>query len=134
MMRYRIAEAVPLDRPESFAGVANKTQLPEAHVIPLLRHAMISRLFCEPTGQVSQVLSSAFPLEDTSVRGWLNMALEELGPASVKAVDTFAKYPESQEPHDTGFGLAFTGQTIYIHLGESPERGQVFGSAVGNFS
>ncbi|KAL9003238.1 MAG: hypothetical protein Q9188_003878 [Gyalolechia gomerana] len=134
-MRYRIAEAVSLDRPISFAGVASKTQLPEAHVTRLLRHAMISRLFCEPTpGLVSHTLSSASLLENTSVRDWLDMTFEEWGPASVKAADAFAKYPESQEPHETGFGLAFAGQTIFQYLGERPERAQVFGSAMGNFS
>ena len=62
------------------------------------------------------------------------MTFEEWGPAAVKAVDAMQKFPGSQEPRETGFGLAFGGKTIFEYLGERPERAKVFGSAMGNFS
>lgn len=96
---------------------------------------MICHIFCEPVpGRVAHTISSASLLKNTSVRDWLDMTFEEWGPASVKAADAFAKYPGSQEPNETGFGLAFEGQTIFQFLGQRPERAKVFGSAMGNFS
>ncbi|KAL8720152.1 MAG: hypothetical protein Q9225_002940 [Loekoesia sp. 1 TL-2023] len=128
ILRYRVAEAIPLDQPISFAAVANKTQLPEAQVTRLLRHAMMSHLFCEPIpGHVSHTVSSASLLENTIVRNFLDMTFEECGPASLKAADAFAEYPGSQEPHETGFTLAFAGQTFFNYLSERPERAKVGG-------
>ncbi|MCJ1277463.1 hypothetical protein MMC21_005276 [Puttea exsequens] len=135
IMRYRIAEAIPLSHPTSFASVASSANLPLPLVTRLLRHAMMSHIFHEPTpNHVAHTLASASLLQNTSVRDWLDMTFEEWGPAAVKAVDAMQKFPGSQEPRETGFGLAFGGKTIFEYLGERPERAKVFGSAMGNFS
>lgn len=68
------------------------------------------------------------------MRDWLDMTLEEWGPASVYAIDALDKFKGSQEPKETGFGVAFGGQTIFEFLAKRPERAKVFGSAMGNFS
>lgn len=92
-------------------------------------------VFSEPApGHVAHTISSALLRSTDSVRDWLDMTLEEWGPASVKAIDALDKYRGSQEPKETGFDLAFDGQTIFEFLAQRPESAQVFGSAMGNLS
>ena len=62
------------------------------------------------------------------------MTLVEWGPASVHAIEAVEKWKGSQDPRETGFGLAFGGKTIFEYLAEREGRGLVFGSAMGNFS
>lgn len=134
VLRYRIAEAIPRDQSIPFSDVAWAINLPEPLVARLLRHTMMSHIFCEPRpGHVAHTASS-ISLLNASVRDWLDMTLEEWGPAAVKAVDALQKYPGSQEPNETGFGLAFEGQGIFQYLGQRPDRAKVFGSAMGDFS
>lgn len=58
------------------------------------------------------------------------MVFEELGPASLRAAHALSAFPGSDEPNETGFGLAFGGQSLYQYLGERPERARVFGGAM----
>lgn len=134
-MRYRIAESIPRGDSIAFADLASKVNLDEAFVTRILRHAMSYHVFSEPSpGYVSHTVSSTLLHSGGSVRDWLDMTLEEWGPASVKAIDALEKYRGSQEPKETGFGLAFNGQTIFEFLAQRPERARVFASAMGNFS
>ena len=134
-MRFRIAEAVPLEGSIAFSNLACKVNLDEAFLTRILRHAFNYHVLTESSpGHVAHTVSSALLRSGGSVRDWLDMTLEEWGPASVKALDALQKFPHSQEPRETGFGLAFDGQTIFEFLSQRPERARVFGSAMGNFS
>ncbi|KAF2742529.1 O-methyltransferase [Sporormia fimetaria CBS 119925] len=135
IMRFGIAEAVPLGGEATFAEIATKTGVPEPLVTRLVRHAAIYHCFREPRpGHVSHTAASAALNRGGSVVDWLDMTLEEWGPASVKAVEAFRRFPKSQEQTEAGFALAFEGQTIFEFLAKNPERAKVFGSAMGNFS
>ena len=59
-----------------------------------------------------------------------------MGHASVDAVSAMQKWPGSQNTRETGFGLAFGGQTRFEYLGAkgNEERAAVFGRAMGNLS
>lgn len=134
-MHFRLAEAVPLNDSITFADVASASGLDEALVTRLLRHAMIYHVFYEPSpGRVAHTVSSAALYQSDSVKDWLDMTFEEWGPASVNAVAAMRKFPGSQEPNETGFGLAFESESIFQFLAKRPERAKVFGSAMGNFS
>lgn len=134
-MHFRLAEAVPLTGSITFAEIAAKAGLDEAVVTRLLRHAMTYHVFYEPIlGQIAHTVSSVALCQSDSVKDWLDMTFEEWGPASVKAVDAMRKFPGSQEPNETGFGLAFENESIFQYLAKRPERAKVFGSAMGNFS
>jgi hypothetical protein len=134
-MRYKIAEAIPLTGTSTFAEVAGKTGLSEPLVTRLIRHAIIYHCFQEPSpGRVAHTASSVALHEGGSVRDWLDMTLEEWGPASVKAVEALERFPNGQDPKEGAFALAFAGQPIFDYLATRPERARVFGSAMGNFS
>jgi hypothetical protein len=134
-MHYKIAEAVPLTGTSTFAEVAGKTGVPEPLVTRLIRHAAIYHCFQEPSpGRVAHTAASAALHEGGSVRDWLDMTLEEWGPASVKAVEALQRFPNGQDPKEGAFALAFAGQPIFDYLATRPERARVFGSAMGNFS
>jgi hypothetical protein len=134
-MHYKIAEAIPLTGTSTFAEVAGKTGLSEPLVTRLIRHAIIYHCFQEPSpGRVAHTAASAALHEGGSVRDWLDMTLEEWGPASVKAVEALQRFPNGQDPKEGAFTLAFAGQPIFDYLATRPERARVFGSAMGNFS
>ncbi|MCJ1252099.1 hypothetical protein MMC30_009337 [Trapelia coarctata] len=135
IMHFRLAEAVPLTGSTAFADVAFKAGLDEALVTRLLRHAMIHHVFYEPVlGRVAHTVSSTALYQSDSVKDWLDMTFEEWGPASVKVVEAMRKFPGSQEPSQSGFGVAFDNESIFQFLAKRPERAKVFGSAMGNFS
>jgi hypothetical protein len=134
-MHYRIPEAVPLSGTCTFAEISTQSGLPEPLVMRLIRHAAIYHCFCEPSpGQVAHTASSAALCGGGSVRDWLDMTVEEWGPASVKAVEALSRFPGSQEQNESAFALAFDRQTIFEFLAKHPERAKVFGSAMSNFS
>lgn len=135
IIRYRIAELVPLEGTSSFAEISEKSGVPEPLVTRLIRHAIIYHCFRESSpGRVAHTASSAALHQGGTVRDWLDMTLEEWGPASVKAVDALSQFPNSQEQHEGAFALAFDRETIFEYLAKRPERQRVFGSAMGNFS
>lgn len=134
-MRYRIAGTIPLDSSMTFEDLASKAKLDEAFLTRVLRHAIIYHIFCDPSpSHVSHIISSLSLHSSNSVRDWLEMKLEEWGPASVNAINVLAEYSGSQEPRETGSDMTLNDQTSFEFLAERPERANVFGSAVGNFS
>ncbi|KAE8152737.1 S-adenosyl-L-methionine-dependent methyltransferase [Aspergillus avenaceus] len=134
IIRFRIAEAVP-EEGITFSKLAEATGVEERLLTRVVRHAMLSHIFHEPKpGVVAHTASSQALSSNRSVRDWLDMTLEEWGPAAVRTLDAFRKYPGSQEQNESGFGLAFNGQTIFEFLAKEPERSKVFGGAMANFS
>lgn len=96
---------------------------------------MIYHVFHESEpGRVAHTAGSAALITNESVKDWLDMTFEEWGPASVRTVEAFQRFKGSEEPTETGFGLAFEGKTIFQYLAERPERSRVFGGAMANFS
>ena len=135
IMRHRVAEAIPPRTSVAIAALAVKLGLDEPFITRILRHAMTYHVFCEPEpGHVAHTVSSLSLASSNSVRDWLDMTLEEWGPAAGNAVNALDKYHGSQDPKETGFGLAFDNMTIYELLAQRPDRAKVFGSAMGNFS
>ncbi|OGM47206.1 hypothetical protein ABOM_003990 [Aspergillus bombycis] len=134
ILRFRIAESVP---PEgiTISDLSEATGVDQHLLTRIVRHAMTSHIFYEPEpGKVAHTASSQALSSNQGVRDWLDMTLEEWGPAAVRTVDAFQKYPGSEEQKETGFGLAFNGQTIFEFLAQQPERSKVFGGAMANFS
>ncbi|KAE8391280.1 S-adenosyl-L-methionine-dependent methyltransferase [Aspergillus alliaceus] len=134
IIRFHIAESVPQEG-ITFLKLSEATGVDLRLLSRILRHAMTSHIFYEPEpGVVAHTASSKALSNNQQVRNWLDMTLEEWGPAALRTVDAFQKYPRSEEQNESGFGLAFNGQTIFEFLAKQPERSKVFGGAMANFS
>jgi hypothetical protein len=122
---------VPEGGRASFADIAKQTPLSESAVTRLVRYAMTFRVFCEPEpGMVAHTKASR-SLTDVDMNGWLRAGTEEMWLASTKMVEAFTRWPDSQEPAETGFCLANdTPESIYQVLGAQPERAVRFGNAM----
>ncbi|KFG85433.1 sterigmatocystin 8-O-methyltransferase [Metarhizium anisopliae] len=127
--RFKIAELVPLGGRTTFASIAQEIGLGERTVRRLLRHATTMRVFHEPEPGVLVHTKASKLLRDPAANAWLLCGTEDMWPASVKMVEAFEKWPESQEPNHTGFALSnSTGESIYEVLKQNPQRAARFGN------
>lgn len=110
------------------ARTADKDETLVTHII---RRLILDHIFDEPEpGRVTHTASSlALSTNVDGVRDWVDFMATEINHASAKTVDAMVKfnYPAAQEVHESGFGLAFEGKTVYDYLKEHPARGEVFG-------
>ncbi|KAF9629166.1 putative o- protein [Lasiodiplodia theobromae] len=132
IIRFKIADAIP-NTPDgaTFDAIAATTGLPTSLIARLIRHASLYYVFHEPRPGVAAHTRASLALRTgEGVRDRLDMVFEELGPSSLRAAHALSAFPGSEEPNETGFGLAFGGQSLYQYLSERPERARVFGGAM----
>ncbi|KFY09293.1 hypothetical protein V492_05544 [Pseudogymnoascus sp. VKM F-4246] len=106
VVRFGIAEAIPLDEPVTFEAVAKKVGLSTELVTRLLRHSMTNNLFEEPcAGYVGHTALSSIIVREPLSRSWILHNFEEI--ASARFLDAYDKYGESEEPTETAVRIAF---------------------------
>lgn len=132
IVRFRLAEAFPIDGEATFGQLATTTGLNERHLRKLLRYAMTQRIFCEPRpGVVAHTAASRLIVEDEGLYSWLRFSTDELWHAAYCAGDAVARFPECEEPGETGFALAHnTNKDMFRFLSENPERLKRFAAAM----
>ncbi|KAL8938659.1 MAG: hypothetical protein Q9216_003779 [Gyalolechia sp. 2 TL-2023] len=93
---------------------------------------MTFRIFQEPReGVVCHTAASKTIADDPMLRQWIGMIAEELWPAATKTVDAITKWPGSEEPNHTGFGIAHdTDATIFDDVAKDPGRDQRYADAM----
>ncbi|KAK3937964.1 S-adenosyl-L-methionine-dependent methyltransferase [Diplogelasinospora grovesii] len=112
---FRVAEAVPLDGTISFEELTTKVealndglQIGVLNLRRFLRHAMLNRIFCEPTkNQVAHTRRSRLLLEDEPLKNWAGFMCHDLWPPMANAVNAMKKWPGSEEPTETSFNYAY---------------------------
>ncbi|OBT82087.1 hypothetical protein VE02_09644 [Pseudogymnoascus sp. 03VT05] len=106
VVRFGIAEAIPLDEPITFEAVAKKVGLSTDRVTRLLRHSMTNNLFEEPrAGYVGHTALSSIIVREPLSRSWILHNFEEI--VTTKFLESHDKYGESDEPTETATSLAF---------------------------
>ncbi|KAI0476619.1 O-methyltransferase-domain-containing protein [Xylariaceae sp. FL0804] len=133
--RFKIASLVPAGGQASFGEIAERTGLGERMVQRLLRYAVTMRVFKEPApGFVAHTNASKL-LMDPTMNDWLGAGSEEAWPAVVKIMDAAQKWPQSEEPNETGFAMA-NGVTnsIYDIVGSDANRAARFANSMKAFS
>lgn len=111
--QFDFFSAVPLEGSASYADISRRTQLPEAIVRRILRHAMTSKLFAETeagSDRVVHTAATAYVVRNPTLRSWVAHNLEEMEPASAKLPEalrkfSFGKQEEPEEPENAAFGL-----------------------------
>ncbi|KAF1815937.1 O-methyltransferase [Eremomyces bilateralis CBS 781.70] len=136
IIRYGIANRIPIDKKISYAELAASCGIHEHVAQRLLRHAILRRLFIEPQpGMVAHNAVSRVLLEDEQMRDFLAVSVEDLWPAATKTVDALQKWQKSDLPHETGFTLANNStSSIYHVLAAEPNRGMRFANSMGAYS
>ncbi|PQE06851.1 Sterigmatocystin 8-O-methyltransferase protein [Rutstroemia sp. NJR-2017a WRK4] len=108
--RWNLASSFPIDGEASFGDIAAKVGVPENDIKRIIRMAKTHRIFREPRDgivahtSVSKVIATV-PL----LNSWLGLITDEIFPAFTRMVDAIERWPNSQEPNETGYNL-FTNQ------------------------
>jgi hypothetical protein len=133
-IRFGLAECVPKDGFATYADIAKASGKDETLVTHIIRRLILDHIFDEQTlGQVTHTASSlALATNQGGVRDWVDFMANEINHASAKTVDAMVQfdYPKAQEVHESGFGLAFGGKTVYNYLQDNPDRMKVFGKGM----
>lgn len=96
---------------------------------------MTYRIFEEPQqGVVAHTAASKVLAELPLVREWIGQTCEDMWPSASRVVDAIAKWPSSEEPHESGFNVAFdSSDPIYMEINKDPHRVKRFGDAMSFF-
>lgn len=115
--RYSIAKIVPLDRPISFVTISEKIGLSEHLTRSILRHALCSGIFQEPTLEyIAHNAISKLLLEPT-MDSWISHSTTEVFPAVPMVLESWRQFPVANEPNETGFSLSIgKGQNFFEYL------------------
>ncbi|KAJ8124087.1 hypothetical protein ONZ43_g113 [Nemania bipapillata] len=136
--RYKLANAVPLDGTASYAEIAATSGLKEDLCRRFIRLAMGSHIFIEDveTQRVRHTASSRLLAMDQGFSDAVGLETDDLGPASSKMIDVWAKYEQSvSEPDQSAYSMFNeTNKPIFAFLASQPERARRFGSAMHHFT
>ncbi|KAI1361281.1 sterigmatocystin 8-O-methyltransferase [Xylaria arbuscula] len=129
--RFHIADHVPAGGQVSFGEIAEETNLDEALVRRLVRHAMSMHILREPSpGMVAHAKISKY-FTRPYVNEWLSFGAREGWPAAARMLDAIQKWPGSEESNNTGFCLANnTDKSLLEVLQADPARAMRLASAV----
>ncbi|RDW94258.1 hypothetical protein BP5796_00021 [Coleophoma crateriformis] len=129
---WDIAKAVPLSGQISYEELASSVNLDIVNLRRIIRHAILSNVFKEPTkGFVAHSRISQLLAEDEALQAWVGMWMEDLWPAVLHTVDALDKWPESQEPEHNGFSIANgTEARFFSIISSSEDRVKRYGKGI----
>ncbi|KAK0637408.1 S-adenosyl-L-methionine-dependent methyltransferase [Bombardia bombarda] len=134
LCHYKIPQNVPLQGSISYAELASKTGFPENLLPRFVRMAAANYYFAEP--QEGFVAHSAFskPLAiDEKKQAAIWFRHTELIPTVAKLIDMVEQFPDSSEPTETAFHMAFGG-TFFGHKETHIDHMIKFGYAMDTFT
>ena len=131
---FNVPQHVPLQGDISLSELSAKTGLNETLLPRFLRMASTNYYFCEPRpGFIAHTAWSRPLATDEKMRACIWFRHAEMGPAVAKLAEAVEKFPESAEPQETAFGLAF-GDTFFGYKEKNPEHMVKFGLFVDAFA
>ncbi|MCJ1243551.1 hypothetical protein MMC30_000748 [Trapelia coarctata] len=152
IIHFNLASKFAPGKEISFAQLAELSGLSEPLIRRLLRHAMMMRVFSEPRKGIVAHTAASKLLTRPNMHSWLGTGCEEMWPAALrvgsprpnperlqltcfKTVDAISKWPDSQEPNQTGFALANnTEDSMYQVIGSDPSRAKRFADTMEAFT
>jgi SAM-dependent methyltransferase len=134
LCRNKIPEMIPAGGQMSYEEISKKSGLSLSMTRRLIRHSMAMHILREPEpGMVAHTKISKF-LTIPSINAWIRLGGADAWPASAKTVDAMEKWPDSEEPNETGFSLANnTDKSIYEVLSGDPMRAMRFAASMQAF-
>ncbi|OKL61872.1 hypothetical protein UA08_02509 [Talaromyces atroroseus] len=137
MYRFKIANSFPEGKEEvTYTELATACGLTGPTLLRIVRDLMAHRIFRQtPDGKIAHTSASKLFANNHAIRQWVGMVLEEMWPAATKVVDALQKWPNSEEPNQSGFNLAHNvDQPMLEFLGKEPERAKRFAEAMSLFN
>ncbi|KAK0670667.1 O-methyltransferase-domain-containing protein [Cercophora samala] len=135
LCHFKVPQAIPLDNPISLTEISTQTKLSEHILGRLLRMAATNYYFVETKpGYFSHTAWSATLATDEKMMQCIWFRHAELLPAMGKLVEAVEKYPESDDPKETAFALAFGGNTFFDYKEKNPDNMIRFGQFVDAFA
>ncbi|KAI0448080.1 S-adenosyl-L-methionine-dependent methyltransferase [Xylaria telfairii] len=134
---FKLPSRVPVEGSISYAELAGKIQVGEDVVRRIARYAITKHIFREVDGgnRLAHSATSKMLAESPMMMEWIGMVCEEMWPAATQAVPALAKWPRSQEPQHSGYGLAHGLEThVFGILVDQPERAARFANAMVYFN
>ncbi|KUJ19347.1 S-adenosyl-L-methionine-dependent methyltransferase, partial [Mollisia scopiformis] len=129
--QYSIAKAVPLDQSISMIEVSKKTGLSEHLTRSILRHAVATGIFHEPVPNHIAHNGLSKLLLEPKMAGWVHHTTNDVVPAASMVIESWRRFPDSNEPNETGFSLAGgQGKTLFEYLAENAEARDRFSLAM----
>ncbi|TVY33615.1 O-methyltransferase [Lachnellula subtilissima] len=128
LYRYKVASAFPVGKEATFAEVAKNCNCSEDTIARILRHAITNRIFKEVRkGVIAHTATSRVLAEDPLFQDYVGMRCEEMWPAELHRLPAITKWPDSQDPAETGFSLANDSlDTMYNIMAKDPTRAKRF--------
>lgn len=116
----------------TFADIAKVCSIPESDTRRILRHAMTYYIFREPSpGRVAHTAASKALAEIPLFGQFIGFLSSEMWPSATRFVDAMQKWPNSGEPNEAGFALAFnTDVPMFDVVSRDPERAQQMAGAM----
>lgn len=129
---FEIAKSVPIGGDISYVELSKKTKVDPTNLRRLIRHAMTNFIFQEPrVGYVAHTSSSRLLAEDVQLQAWVGFFSEDLLGPVMKTVDAMDRWPDSQEPRNTGFQVANNTQDNFFEwFAKNPDRLGRYGTAL----
>ncbi|KAK4152648.1 O-methyltransferase-domain-containing protein [Chaetomidium leptoderma] len=134
LCHFNVPQQVPLRGEISMGEVSARTGLSEGLLARFLRMAAANYYFTEPRrGFVAHTAWSKTLATDEKMRACVWFRHIEMMPAVVKLVEAAERSPDSAEPQDAAFSLAF-GDTFFDHKEKHPGHMIKFGLFVDAFA
>jgi 6-hydroxytryprostatin B O-methyltransferase len=108
LAKFGIFEAVPRSGDISYSELAVKVPLTDRQLRRVFRQAFTKNIFVEsrPDHVAHNSLSLA-PVENPSLKAWINHNLGDVMPASSRLPDAIEKFGDPKDPNDTALAIAF---------------------------
>ncbi|KAI4595114.1 hypothetical protein KJ359_007089 [Pestalotiopsis sp. 9143b] len=133
---FDLARNLPVGSKTSFEEMAASSGIPESTVRKLVRYAVTQKIFEEPEpGVIAHSAASRLLAENPGVHDFVATCTGELWQAAAQTCNALVKFPDSEEPNETGFSLANnTDKPMYEFLSDYPERSKRFGNMMKGFT
>ncbi|KAF2194759.1 O-methyltransferase [Zopfia rhizophila CBS 207.26] len=128
ILRHGIQYQVPLEGETTFAEIASACNLSEKDVTRILRLSMARHVLKEPQkGFVIHTAASRMLLHNAQLEAWIMNVAEEFWPSLPRLVDATIKWPESEEPNESGYSIShYTNENPFDVIKKDPKKQQQF--------
>lgn len=142
LYRQKLASKIPLDDPDgvAYAELSSQIGINQDALTRVLRALILHRVFAEPTpGRIAHSAASRLLATDSLMDDWLGTGIEDVRAATLHLASALEKFPASDEPTETGIGLASQEhdsqplESFYGLLAKAPERARRFAATMSLF-
>ncbi|KAL2846351.1 S-adenosyl-L-methionine-dependent methyltransferase [Aspergillus pseudoustus] len=136
VIEFNLAQHVPLDSTISFKQLSLASGCPLGRLERVLRLLFVRRIFYEPQpGNVAHTTASERLVTNPELTAFLGHCTHEAFPAASRLVDSLRKFPDTEEPSQAGFNVAFgTEDPLFTFLVKNPDRFERFNQGMAGLS